>query len=219
MKHLLYLIICCATLVACKSEPDYEEIDLGYDYFPNISGTFIEYEVDSIHYGITVDTTHFFLREVKADDFVDDSDQRATTIERYKRLSELDDWVLADVWTQKVTLNTAERVEENERFIRLVFPLEEGKTWNGNSFNLRDEWTYNCRTFDAPYALENVSFSQACIIQQRNVSNLVNQQIYTEVYGRDIGLVYKHYTDLGFQDGSIAGDVVSIQYIDHGYVQ
>lgn len=219
MKNLLYLIVLSATLFACKADPDFEEIDLGYDYFPNLSGTYIEYEVDSIHYGATVDTTHFYLREVIADDFVDDEDQRATSVERYKRLSPMDDWVLADVWTQKRTLNTAERVEENERFIRLVFPLEQGKTWNGNSFNLRDEWTYRCATFDAPFALEDVSFSNTCSIQQRSVSNLVDQQIYREVYGRDIGMIYKEYTDLSFQEGAIVGDVVTMQYIDHGYAQ
>ena len=82
MKQLYPLLIVVLCFTACKQDPDFEEIDLGYDYFPTTSGTYIEYDVDSIHYGITVETTSFQLREVITDDFVDEEGQRAYQLEQ-----------------------------------------------------------------------------------------------------------------------------------------
>lgn len=219
MKQLYPLLIVVLCFTACKQDPDFEEIDLGYDYFPTTSGTYIEYDVDSIHYGITVETTSFQLREVITDDFVDEEGQRAYQLERFKRATASDDWVQTDVWTIKRTNNTAERVEENERFIRLAFPLEEGKTWDGNSFNQRDPWNYLCTSFDEPYSWEGVSFSETVFIEQRTNLNLVDQELAYEVYARNIGMVFKQFTDLTFQDGQIQGVDMEVRYIDHGFAQ
>ena len=219
MKKLYLLPIIAFCFTACQKEPDLGAIDLGYDYFPTTSGTYIDYQVDSVNYGINVDTTSFQLREVITEDFVDEEGQRAYQLGRFKRATANDEWVQTDVWTIKRTNNTAERVEENERFIRLVFPLEEGKNWDGNSFNQRDPWNYSCASFDEPYSWQGVSFSQTAFIEQRTNLNLVDQELAYEIYARNIGLVFKKFTDLAFQGGQIQGVDMELRYIDHGFTE
>ena len=72
MKIIFSMSLLALMLIAsgCKKDTTDQDIDLGYDYFPNMAGTFIEYEVDSIHYGIDVDTVHFYLREELVNQFV-----------------------------------------------------------------------------------------------------------------------------------------------------
>ena len=206
-------------LSSCREDPDFEELDLGYDFFPNVAGTFIDYEVDSISYGIEVDTTSFFLRHRLGGSFVDGEGDRAVELERYKRSSLNDEWVLTDVWVEKKTNTTGERVEENERFVKMIFPLSEGKSWDGNSLNEQDSWTYSCTKFDEPHSEEGVSFPKTVFIKQRDLQNLVDQEIAYEVYARDIGMVFKQFTDITFQDGQIQGVDVHYTYIDHGFAQ
>ncbi|MEO0405150.1 MAG: hypothetical protein AAF193_09795, partial [Bacteroidota bacterium] len=197
MKRLIIPFLSILVILSsCREEPDFEELDLGYDYFPNLAGTFIDYQVDSISYGIEVDTTSFFLRHRLGDSFVDGEGERAVELERYRRTALDQDWVLTDVWVEKSTNTTGERVEENERFVKMIFPLSEGKTWDGNSLNERDPWTYRCTQFDEPYSEEGVSFTETVFIEQRNLQNLVDQEVAYEVYARDIGMVFKQFTDI-----------------------
>ncbi len=217
--YLLYFILMALLFSACSSETDFEEIDLGYAFFPNESGKYIDYEVDSIHYGITVDTVNFYLRELVADDFIDAEGQPATRLERYKKFNLDDEWVLTDVWSQRRTTTAAERDEENRRFVRMIFPVENGKTWDGNSYNTLDPWNYRYSGKDESYSLENLSWRETVTVNQRNNTNLVDQEFAFEVYARNIGLVHKVFTDLNFQNGMITGDDVEWRYIGNGWAE
>lgn len=219
-KHyLLYFTLTALLFSACSSETDFEEIDLGYAFFPNESGKYIDYEVDSVHYGITIDTVNFYLRELVAEDFVDGEGQPATRLERYKKFNLDDDWVLTDVWSQRRTTTAAERDEENRRFVRMIFPAEDGKTWDGNSYNTLDPWNYRYSRKDLPYTLDDLTWGETITVNQRNNTNLVDQEFAFEVYARNIGLVHKVFTDLNFQNGMITGDDVEWKYIGSGWAE
>lgn len=217
--YLLYFVLMALLFSACSSETEFEELDLGYTFFPNESGKYIDYEVDSIHYGITVDTVNFYLRELVAEDFVDAEGQPATRLERYKKFNLDDDWVLTDVWSQRRTTTAAERDEENRRFVRMIFPAQDGKTWDGNSYNTLDPWNYRYARKDLPYSLGELTWGETITVNQRNNTNLVDQEFAFEVYARNIGLVHKVFTDLNFQNGMITGDDVEWRYIGNGWAE
>jgi hypothetical protein len=218
-RYVLLALLVGVALSSCKKEVDYEAIDLGYDYFPNQVGAFIDYRVDSIHYGTTVDTVMYFLREVIADQFIDGEGSLATQVERYKKPNMQADYVLTDVWVQKRTPTTAERIEENERFVRLVFPLEAGKTWNGNAYNTREAWNYSYATPDQPYQAGPLTFPKTVRVNQRNNVNLVDQQIAWEVYASGFGLIYKYYKNLSFQNFEITGVDMEMVVIGYGVIE
>jgi hypothetical protein len=113
MHKLLPFVLAIVVLHSCKEETDPTSIDLGYDYFPNKLGTYIIYQVDSIGLGIEDDTASYQVKEVLTEEFVDGANQLAMRVERFKRFSENDAWVLSDIWTQKRTSSAAMRTEED----------------------------------------------------------------------------------------------------------
>lgn len=217
-KNTLFLLsIFCISLWTCKKdESGIKAINLGYDYFPNSTGTYIEYEVDSIHYGIEIDSTHFFLREEYAEDFVDDEGQAAVRIERYKRPTDTDTWILTDVWSQKRTTTTAERVEEDQRYVRMIFPVSSDAMWDGNAYNSMDPWEYSYQDIAEPYTFNGNTYSNTLRVQQRSSINLVDQEEAYEYYEKGTGLVYKYLMDLNFQDQVITGVEMTMWMIDEG---
>ena len=216
---LLALTFALFALASCKKNNPADSIDLGYDFFPNKLGTYIIYQVDSIGYGVTQDTASFQLKEVLAEDFVDGSNQGAMKVERYKKYNSGSEWVLTDVWTQKRTSSSAQRTEENVTYVRLVFPVEDGKSWNGNSYNTMDEWTYSISGINDPVSYGALSFNETLRVNQRNYVNLVDQEIAYEIYARGVGLIFKRLTDLNYQDGSITGIDMEMKVIDYGKVE
>jgi hypothetical protein len=204
-------------MASCKKEI-VREIDLGYEYFPNLAGTYIEYEVDSTYHGITVNNSHFFLREEFVSEFVDDQGQLAMRVERSKRPNTSSEWVLTDIWTQKRTPTTAERVEENVRFVRMVFPVHADKTWDGNSYNTYSTWEHSFQSIGAAKTVGSLSFGNTVTVRQRNNVNLVDQEEASEIYARDIGLIYKKFVDLSFQNFEITGVEMEWIITDYGII-
>lgn len=218
-KFGIFALLAAILLVSSCKKDEEEVIDIGYLYFPNQAGTYVEYEVDSVHYGITVDTSHFYLREELVEEFIDGENQPAMRVERFKRNTTTDPWVLTDVWSQKRTTTTGERVEENQRFVRMVFPVEEGKAWNGNAYNDQEDWQYQFGPIDVPYSIAGYDFTRSVRVKQRNNVNLVDQEIAEEVYVRGVGMVYKRFTDINFQNFEITGVDAEWVMTDYGWIE
>lgn len=200
---------------SCGKEQDLSDIDIGYGYFPNTVGSFITYRVDSTWYGITEENYEYQIKEEIADQIVDGAGQPAVIINRYHRLAHGDPWVLIDVWTQKRTSTTAERVEENERFVKLEFPVSEGGTWNGNAFNNRGALQYKYINVGKFADVGILQFDNTLTVQQKNNINLVDQEVFYEIYAHGIGMVLRHATDLDKQIGQTSG--YSVVYEAIGY--
>jgi len=110
-------------------------------------------------------------------------------------------------------------LEENQRFVRLIFPVNEGKSWNGNAYNTSEPWNYNYTNVDEPYSLDLLSFSKTLTVNQRNNINLVDQEIAYEVYAYGVGMVYKQLTDLEYQNFQVTGVEVEMKAIGYGTLE
>lgn len=192
MRHLLGSLLLFLLMVSsCKKEN--EIIDLHLDYFPLEIGTWIIYDVDSIAYNdftFTVDTFYFQVKEVVAADFTDNEGREAQRIERFYRQHPDSAWVIKNVWTANRTLKTAERVEHNVRFIKLVFPLGNSVSWDGNKANTRDEVTYEYDGIHEPFTMGSLSFDSCLFVQQENELTLFSHKYGREVYAKHIGKVF-----------------------------
>lgn len=214
-RNLLFALAGLTLVFSCK--PTYfENIDFGYNYFPNGVSTYIDYEVDSISYGPLNDTSHFYLREKIAEEFVDNEGQLSTRLERYKRPNLDADWTLTDVWFQKRTTTTAERIEENIRYVRLTFPINPENNWDGNVYNTDDVWNYRYVNIAAPYELNGLTYEKSVRVNQRNNINLIDQEEAWEIYADGVGLIHKKLTDLTFQNQEIVGVSFEMRAIDFG---
>ncbi len=193
-------LIALLLVASCKKRETIEyTIYNGYEYFPVTVGSWITYEVDSIYHDDDVsihDTTHFQLREVVAELFTDNEGRETMRLERFKRANDTLPWGLTDVWFANATETRVEKVEENIRYLRLVFPIKEGKTWDGNVYNTDSERDYEYTTVHQSASINNLPFDSTLQVTQIADSNFVKRQRAIETYATGIGLIYKVYIDL-----------------------
>lgn len=203
---LFIMLAIIAIFFACKKDNKINAVDIGYNYFPNQVGKFIVYDVDSFYYNdftLTIDTFHFQVKEKVAAIFFDNENRPTERLERFYRKNSLLDWVLQDVWVANLTTRTAEKVEENERFVKLTFPLSLNTKWDGNRFNTLGSQEYQLTALNEPKNIGIINFDSTLTVLQMADSNLLEKNFAVEIYAKNIGLIYKKYTVISDKDSVI----------------
>ena len=166
-----------------------------YNYFPiEIGHTWI-YDVDSIGYddntGKTViDTFSYQYKETITENFIDADGKQSQKLARYYRKNNLDTWVSVNVWVVKKDNLRAEKVQENIRFVKLVFPLSINSFWNGNMYNNLVSDNYFVDYFDKPSTVNGINYNQTIKVRRDSSINAIEEIRQLEIYARNIGLVY-----------------------------
>ena len=197
-------------LSSCRKDSDTTPPQFFRSYYPTEVGSYVVYEVDSMSHDITSDTFHFQLREVIAEQFTDGAGDPALRIERFVRDSSQAPWVLRDVWTAKVTNTVAERVEENRRFTKMIFPVEVGETWDGNLSNTLPAEDYEYLEAHSSGQIGNLIFDSLTTIEQARQENLVDSIFKFEIYANHVGLVQRTFRELDF--GDVSGDIKGVEF-------
>ncbi len=204
-KSFLLIVAALLSIYSCK-KTIVDPPDQGYDYFPVRTGHWTAYQVDSIDHNCfttSIDTFHFQLKEVIDYEYTDASGNVTQAIERYVRSSDTAQWAFRNKWTQTRTKSTAERTEDNTRYIRLVFPLGEGKYWNGNSYNTIGQWDYQYLSVNQQESAGKFSFDSTLVVDQQGQNDpIINTQFGKEIYAKRVGLIYKQYTVLYKNDNN-----------------
>jgi hypothetical protein len=205
-KRLLIAFSLILVMAGCRKDPDFDLINFGYEYFPNLTGSFIEYRVQHITFGITTDTTEYFMREFVSETFIDNVGTPANIVERAVRSSVDEPYTTQLVFTQKRTPTNAQRVIDNQRVIHMVFPLQTGQSWDGNGHNVMEPWMFSTGPIGVAHSVGPLTFDETVRINQRENVNLVEQQIAWEVYAKGIGLVERYYKNVAFQNFELVGE-------------
>lgn len=203
---ILLLTILASGIFSCKK--DGKVPDMGYNYFPDKPGRYVVYDVDSFFYDDftgNIDTTKFRLKEKIESIFTDNQGRPAIRLERYVKYyndtipySDMN-WTLRDVWMENKTKTTAEKVEENTRYIKLAFPVKESQRWDGNAQNTLGEETYEYYFYDQARVIGPMLFDSVLQVNQHDETNLIAKKYYIEKYARNVGLVYKQVIDIASQ--------------------
>jgi hypothetical protein len=188
-------------LYACKKDsPEVVHVDFGYNYLPEEAGRYIIYEVDSISYDDVShppDTTRYLLKEVIDTIFIDNTGKPAMRIERYYKFHNdtvpysVLPWTGPRVWFANKSSTDFQKVEENVRYLKLVFPAKEGKQWNGNIYNTLGEKDYEIISADKNEVINSISFDSVLTVKQFEQINFIEYRYESEKYARNVGLVYK----------------------------
>jgi hypothetical protein len=193
-------------IFSCKKDKEVIVIDLGYNYFPDKKGTYVIYQVDSLFYNdftSTIDTFQFQIKEKITENFNDLSNRATQKIERFYRQNSTQDWLIKDVWFANRTSNTAEKVEENIRFVKIVFPLKKDLSWDGNRFNNLGEQNYTLTQINEAFKLGSLSFDSTIYISHAADSNLIEKKLAYEIYAKNVGLVFKKELNITDKDSVI----------------
>lgn len=191
-------------LYSCKKEQQ-PVLYYGYDYFPNNAGHYVIYQCDSIIFdpykktSPQFDTFQYQIKEVISSFFQNNSGQTTQRIVRYKRTDTTVAWsnILTPekVWTGNLLSTEALRQEDNYVYVKLIFPPELNKTWNGNSYNTIGLWNYQYTTLNTPLTLNGTRFDSTLTILQQKDSNFLSYQYYFEQYATGIGMIHKVIID------------------------
>ena len=210
MTHKLTTISLCIiallAFVACNKEneiPADVEFAADKQYFPLQTDKALIYKVTEINIDKPsdyYDTAVYYLRERTDIPFIDNEGDTAYRIERYKSPTQSYNWKISDVWEAKLTIYTAEKVEENQRFIKIKFPLAKGKNWNGNLKNELDAKDCTITSLSSTYNNGNIHLDSCISITRDSSLSQINKVYDVEIYARNIGLVYKEITDINSQE-------------------
>lgn len=206
---------------SCKKEKETEPVSKGYNLAGLEVGRYVVYDVDSIFYDDfdqSVTTYYFQIKELLESKYIDAEGHEAYRIERYKKDTTISqNFELQVIWNSKITSTTYQKVENNERFVKLIFPVREGKTWNGNSLNNRGIWEYEYATVHQSELIGSTQLDSVTTVTQFDDGGdiLIQRQFYQEKYAAKIGLVYKRVLDVkkafnsstGFYENSLGVDV------------
>ncbi len=198
-SQVLLILAFTIAMVGCKKD-EAEPVDLGYDYFPRKVGAWIEYQVDSIGRddGFNVhDTVSYRMQEKVVEAYTDPAGRPAWRIHRFVKVG--DNWVIRDVWTSTRDAFYAEVSEENQRRLKLSFPVREGRAWDHNVYNSTGEQELTYAEIGASYAANGLSFANTVLVESTLEPNIIVNVTRKERYAYGVGLVSRYVQDTDSQ--------------------
>jgi hypothetical protein len=221
MKYsiLVLIFVSIASLFSCKNEVASINVVRDRSFQPMEIGKFWEYRLDTIFYNDATykkDTTICEIKEVVADTFYDNSGYTNYRIERFKRKNASQPWAIHNVWYGRYFQDKFERIEDNQRVIKMVLPLTNYQTWNGSAYIFRDT-VYTVRNISIEIykdwgnfqvtdlnnaftdAFTSILYPKTLEITQVKSENNIELRYSIERYAQDIGLVFKQMKILDTQ--------------------
>ena len=220
----LLVFICISVLLvihSCSDDAFEPAVDMGYDYYPVKSGNYIVYQVDSIDYNQftgSVDTFVFQIKEVFGNSFYDNSNRKSFELSRFYRKNQGDSWQFVSMGYVTAGSGHVERVDENIRFIPMIFPTRIGLKWNGNAMNTYEPLDYMYSDVDIPYAIGQHSFDSCAFVLQQDEASLISRDYAREIFARHIGMIYRKVIHLVKDVNGLTKSGVDYSYklIDYG---
>jgi len=188
-------------LQSCKKENEAEIIknNIDFSYYPQKVGSWIIYQIQEIKIDAPsnyYDTANYQIKELFESEFIDNTGNTSYRIERYERDNNNTPWKIKDVWTSELSNNSAQKVEENIKFVKINFPAELNKAWNGNIYNTSSYEEYKITDIDKNENINNIIFDFVLTVLQRDEENLIEKYYSVEKYAKNTGLIFKQNIDI-----------------------
>ena len=211
-------IFSLSLLESCKREV-YEFPQSDTSYFPIDSGTYAIYNVEYVLYNdfeSRVDTFNYLLKELVGETETDNQGKPYRRIERYILNDSSTSWEFRQVWAAQLLGNFAYRIEDNQRFVTISFPLFKGKEWDGLVYIRKDttisipggtidmykDWgNFKVLSLDEPEFIAGVNYDSVLTIQRVEKINNIERRYSLEKYAKNIGLISRQDSILDTQCG------------------
>ncbi|HSC52545.1 MAG TPA: hypothetical protein VLC98_02935 [Phnomibacter sp.] len=220
MRSIPFLCVLCLLAVVLHS-CDESKLELESppiaSYFPTTVGKYITYRLDSTvptQFGMDTTVHSYRVRDSYDAEIVDGLGRKAFRVFRtisnvagtlpYLPSSTFSATPVAEDWM--------EWTENNLRFMKLRFPIQEGFIWRGNSFidatslnspvRYLAEWEYTYQNVGQPFSVGGKTYPNTITILQRdevlpegpyNPAYYKQWNYSVEVYAEGIGLIYKNF--------------------------
>ncbi len=220
MKNLFCWLLVAFVAVSCsENEVIPDPIARGMDYYPLAVGDYRVYKVTDIKYqhNRVISEEEFLMREWVVDSFLDQTNVLTYKIIRSVRPDAQSEWFDDSVMTVTKGHSSVILTKDNTKYVKLVFPVKEGKTWLGDMYNdhiIKDDpnpyvskEVYRYKAIDQPYRTEDLLFEETVTILQGQQNVDPNDPDYLstyykdrrEIYARGIGKVYRIFYHLKYE--------------------
>lgn len=182
-----------------------EPLQMHRSYYPVDTGNEYTFRVDSIYYdefNNKIDTFQFvekwvFQKKTQLNDtaqyqikqIVKDSLNSDPSKEAFQTLRKNDEAI--------------QLFANNQRTIKLIFPVQNGKEWDGNVYNAEPEQNFRYEDVHEPFSGENFAFDSTITVYEQDEGNLIERQLQKVTYAKNVGPVYQETMDLAFRGDSI----------------
>lgn len=209
---------------ACKKNNNNNfTVNYQYNYYPIDSGHYIIYNVDSVTFnydGINYnrDTAQYQMMAVFGDTIHDLLDSVNFLVTYYTRPNANAQWGSPYLTYGLRTMTNMQVVENDIRFIKLVFPPALNEGWNGNlyvpvdnnpnsAYTIFQGWNYYYGNVDTSLMLNGLTYPNAIVASEVNNISQLEKEVRTEVYAQNVGMIYQEWESLSKNNGSIAGNI------------
>ena len=221
------IILLWLLLLGCQSR-DIRPKVTGTEYFPLKVNAFWIYTVsETTITQLGGQTNTGYELKVQAIDSVVSGGQVTYAWVRFTRTDSSKPWISLDTWSSRKDEFQAVVQEGNTSYIRLAFPLVDGKTWNGNALNNLGgsdqcaNGSFHCDNFEVKDFMKRfegsgISFADTATILENNSNDpIVKQDVRMAVYAKSIGLVYRETTILEY---CTVGSCIGKQIVENGSI-
>jgi hypothetical protein len=193
-------------LLACV--PDNQlDFPVGQNYFPLRVGDYKIYQVTETEirpYNIETQFT-YEIKTIVTDSFPNADGKHSYIISRFKRAGNTANWEGLDTWAGRSNDREVVITEGNTPYLRISYPVESARTWNGNTYN-SDETNEICQGafvtscdlysfggVNIPYATSSgLSFEKAIeVIENNDSDTFVRYDVRKTIYALNVGIVYR----------------------------
>lgn len=209
--NIVYAIFGFSVLVfgsACKKSPEVKEPDFGYSYFPLDSGIYRLYQVDSIAFDDNTNTsdTFSFMMEEQQMGLVQGQDlDKHRVMHRRVTNDGGKTWVPRSSNYAVITGNQLQMVVDNNRIVKLIFPVGNTPSWNGNMYNGLGRRTFQVSDLGKTFSDKGEVFEDCVTVQEANTKNAIEEIYFRSIYANGIGLVDETNNYLNIQTSGVSG--------------
>jgi len=224
----VFFLLGSAFLFSCKKDTEnISEISKGNLFFPLEVGKYIVYDVDSTIWDDLLKAEIHHRSQMRydvTDTFRDDAGRLSYVITIRSRPTDLDPYVASDVIYATPTPTNVVVTQKNLKFIKLTFPVANGKSWNGNAmiplddahneeYN-NDKWLYTYARFDQSFDPGNNLYRHTVTVNE--IDDQLNdpdvdstayayKNYEQEIYAYNVGMIYRERIYWVFQPKSPDG--------------
>lgn len=202
-RYNLPLLVIISFLSGCDTDQKLADPIPQHKNYVNLStGMERVYEVDSLYYDNfqeTIDTYHYTVTETVGKQI--DSNRYRMRWQLKSSNSGIKE--KGGLFSAKMKNSQFEVFRDNQRLVKMSFPVEKGKTWDGNSFNSKSATSFRYENTHEPYSNDNFDFDSTVTVVEKDQGNLIEQQTRKVVYTKGIGKVFKEELNLRYKGDSI----------------
>lgn len=225
---------------SCKKHKT-ESGDLTRNYFPLTFGKSVTFDVDSIYYNDITCSQYRVKSQMKlviTDTFTDRknfTNKLSYIMDVYTRPYAGGVWKPTSVIIINPTANGLNWTEEGVKYIKMMFPIQEGQTWKGNKdapvsdadYAFLKDWSYQYRSYNKSFNTGYLNFDNTVTVLENDESinypaidsGVAAMRTYSKaIYAYNVGLVYReitHTTYRAYNDQCLNGYSVVMRAIDH----